>query len=114
MVRKMLTKYGTSYCSYFLHSSVRKSSACNAGDPGSIPGLEISPGEGNGNPLQYTCLENPMDREAWLVAVYDVARVRHDLATKPPPPLFTQFVNEITFHFVFIFFTLKKHVNVLS
>ena len=39
-----------------------KASACNAGDPGSIPGLKRSPGEGNGNPLQYSCLENPMDR----------------------------------------------------
>ena len=39
-----------------------KASAYNAGDPGSIPGLERSPGEGNGNPLQYSCLENPMDR----------------------------------------------------
>ena len=42
-----------------------KASACNAGDLGSIPGSRISPGEGNGNPLQYSCLENPMDREAW-------------------------------------------------
>ena len=42
-----------------------KASASNAGDPGSIPGLERSPGEGNGNPLQYSCLENPMDGEAW-------------------------------------------------
>ena len=39
-----------------------KVSACNAGDLGSIPGLGSSPGEGNGNPLQYSCLENPMDR----------------------------------------------------
>ena len=38
-----------------------KAFACNAGDPGSIPGLGRSPGEGNGNPLQYSCLENPMD-----------------------------------------------------
>ena len=38
---------------------------CNAGDLGSIPGLERCPGEGNGNPLQYSCLENPMDRGAW-------------------------------------------------
>ena len=38
---------------------------CNAGDPGSIPGWGRSPGEGNGNPLQDPCLENPMDREAW-------------------------------------------------
>ena len=42
-----------------------KASAYNAGDPGSIPGLERSPGEGNGTPLQYSCLENPMDGEAW-------------------------------------------------
>ena len=40
-------------------------SAYNAGDPGSIPGLEMSSGEGNGNPFQYSCLENPMDRGAW-------------------------------------------------
>ena len=45
------------------HSSVGKESACNAGDLGSIPGLGRSPGEGNGNPFQYSCLENPMDRE---------------------------------------------------
>ena len=42
-----------------------KVSACNAGDPGSIPGLGRSPGEGNGNPLQYSCLENSMDRGTW-------------------------------------------------
>ena len=42
-----------------------KVSVYNAGDPGSIPGLGKSPGEGNGNPVQYYCLENPMDRGAW-------------------------------------------------
>ena len=42
-----------------------KVSAYNAGDPGSIPELGRSPGEGNGNPLQYSCMENPMDRGAW-------------------------------------------------
>ena len=42
-----------------------KASAYSAGDPGSIPVLGRSPGEGNGNPLQYSCLENSMDREAW-------------------------------------------------
>ena len=45
--------------------SMGKVSACNAGDPGSIPGSGRSPGEGNGNPFQYSCLENPMDGEAW-------------------------------------------------
>ena len=44
------------------------------------------PGEGNGNPLQYSCLENPMDRGACKASVHGVARVGHDLATKPPPP----------------------------
>ena len=49
----------------FPGGSDSKASAYNAGDPGSIPGLGRSPGEGNGNPLQYYCLENPMDRGAW-------------------------------------------------
>ena len=66
------------------HSSVGKELACNAGDLGSIPGLGRSPGEGNGNPLQYSCLENPMDRGALKATVYRVVRVGHDLATKPP------------------------------
>ena len=51
----------------FPSGSERKQSACNAEDPGSIPGLERSPGEGNGNPLQYSCLENSMDRGTWWV-----------------------------------------------
>ena len=67
-------------------SSVGKESVCNAGDPGSIPGSGRPPGEGNGNPLQYSCLENPMNRGAWWATVRGVARVGHDLATKPPPP----------------------------
>ena len=46
----------------FPHNSVGKSSACNTGDPGLIPGSGRSPGEGNGNPIQYSRLENPMDR----------------------------------------------------
>ena len=48
-------------------SSVGKESACNTGDQSSIPGLERSPGEGNGNPLQYSCLEYLMDRGIWWV-----------------------------------------------
>ena len=48
-------------------------SACSAGDPGSIPGSERSPREGNGNPLQYSCLENSVDREAWQAPVHGVA-----------------------------------------
>ena len=51
-----------------------KASACNAGDLGSIPGLGRSPGEGNGNPLQYSCLENPRDGGAWWAAVSGVSQ----------------------------------------
>ena len=50
-----------------------KESACSAGDPGSIPGLGRSPGEGNGNPLQYSCLGNSMDRGTWWATVHGVA-----------------------------------------
>ena len=53
-----------------------KALACNAGDVGLTPGLGRSPGEGNGNPLQYSRLENPRDREAWWAAVYVVAQSR--------------------------------------
>ena len=63
-------------------SLVSKKSACNAGDPGSIPGSTRSPGGGNGNPLQYSCLENPMNGGAWQAIVHGIARVRHDLVTK--------------------------------
>ena len=49
----------------FAGGSDGKASAYNAGDPGSVPGSGRSPGEGNGNPLQYSCLENPMDGGAW-------------------------------------------------
>ena len=53
-----------------------KVSACNAGDPGSIPGSGRSSGEGNGSPLQYSCLENPMDRGTWWATVHGVAKSR--------------------------------------
>ena len=69
----------------FARSSVGKESACNAGDLGSSPESERSPGEGNGNPRQYSCLEKPMNRGAWWATVNGVARVGHNLATKPPP-----------------------------
>ena len=65
----------------FPHSSIGKESASNAGDLGSIPGSGRSPGEGNGNPLQYSCLENPTDRGGWRAAVHGVTRVGHDLVT---------------------------------
>ena len=62
-----------------------KESAGNAGDLGLIPGLGRFPGEGNDNTLQYSCLENPMDRGAWQATAHGVARVRYNLVTKPPP-----------------------------
>ena len=68
-----------------------KESAFNAGgarDTGwmlDVPGSGRSPGVANGYPLQYSCLENPMDRGAWRATVHGLARVGHDLATKPPP-----------------------------
>ena len=63
------------------YGSAGKESACNAGDTedmGSIPGLGRFPEEGNGNPLQYSCLESPMDRGAGQATVHGLQRVRHD------------------------------------
>ena len=65
----------------FPPSSVGKESVCNAGDTGSIPGWGKSPGEGNGNPLQYSCLEKPVDRGTWWATVHGVARVGHNGVT---------------------------------
>ena len=69
-----------SYPRGFPGGSEDKASACNAGDPGSMPGLGRSPGEGNGNPLQYSCLENPMDRGAWQATVHRVAKSQTQLS----------------------------------
>ena len=60
--------------------SAAKESACNAGDLGSIPGSRRSPGEENDNPLQYSCLENPMDRDAWWATVHGVAKSQTQLS----------------------------------
>ena len=62
-------KYGCFPC-----GSAGKESACSTGDQGSIPGLGRYPGEGNGNPLQYSCPKNPMDRGAWQAIVHGVAK----------------------------------------
>ena len=65
-----------------------KDSTCSAGDAGSVPGSGRSPGEGNGNPLQYSCLGNPMDRGAWRAVVHSPQghkRVWHNLVTKQQP-----------------------------
>ena len=64
----------------FPDHSDSEESVCKAGDPGLIPRLGRSPVEGNGNPLQYSCLENLMDRGEWQATVHVVTRVRHNLA----------------------------------
>ena len=71
---KMILLFITLKISGFSGGSDGKESACNALDPGSITGLGRSPGEGNGNSLQYSCVENPMDRGAWQAAVHGVAK----------------------------------------
>ena len=60
----------------FPGGSVSKESASDAGDPDSISGWGRSPGEGNGNPLQYSCLENLMDRGAWWATIHGVTKSR--------------------------------------
>ena len=61
---------------YLFSASYSKESACNAGGPGLIPGSETFPGEGNGNPLQYSCLENFMDRRALWATVHEITNSR--------------------------------------
>ena len=61
-----------------LDGSAGEKSDCNVGDTGDVgstPGLKNSPGEGNGNPLQYSCLKNPMDRGGWQVTVHGVTKI---------------------------------------
>ena len=77
MIHRLLP--GTTQITGFPDVSVTKESACNAGDTGnmgSIPGSGRSPGEGNSNPLQYSCLENPMDGGAWQATVQRTAKRR--------------------------------------
>ena len=62
------------WCDRFPGGSDGKATSCNAGDLGSILGSGRSPGEGNGNPLPYSCLENPMDGGAWWATVHGVAK----------------------------------------
>ena len=75
------------------YSSLAAQSACDAGDTGLIPGLGRFPGEGNGNPLQYSCPENPMDREAWRATVHSHKSPTHLAAKSPPPPLYLEVLN---------------------
>ena len=66
----------THYHTGFPSGSEGKEPACNVGDPRSIPGLGRSPREGNGNPLQYSCLKNPMDSGAWQATIHGVTKSR--------------------------------------
>ena len=82
---KQIGAHLVEYKRSFIHSifpggSEVKASASNVRDMGSIPGSGRSPGEGNGNPLQYSCLENPMDGEAWWDTVHGVAKSRTRLS----------------------------------
>ena len=73
--QKQKTLFGHYFWNWaFTGGSDSKESACNAEDPSSIPESGRSPGEGNGNPLQYSCLENPMDRGAWQATAHGVAK----------------------------------------
>ena len=85
----------------FPGSSDGKASAYNAGDPGLIPGLGISPGEGNGNPLQYSCLENLMDGGAWCATVHGVAKSRTRLSDFTLLHFRVELVNNSSFFFFF-------------
>ena len=78
------------YWKGFPGGSDGEESACNVGDQGSILGSGRSPGEGNGNPLQYSCLENSMDREAWQATAHGVAKSQTNLSDKHTHRLETQ------------------------
>ena len=86
-IAKKYVIYWASRGSAVKNLPARQETTCNLGDVGSIPGSGRFPGEGNGYSLQYSCLENSMDRGPWRATVHGVARVGPDLATKPPPPI---------------------------
>ena len=81
-----------------------KASVYNAGDPGSIPGSGRSPGEGNGNPLQYSCLENPMDGGIWWAIVHEVTKSWTRLGD------FTHFTSPYIPKYNTVCFLLKKMI----
>ena len=80
-----------------------KASACNAGDPGSIPGLGRPAGGGHGNPPQHSCLENPMDRGAWWATVHGVTESRTQRRTLS---LSIMYMNTSPFNYLKAFFML--------
>ena len=88
-----------------MHIRIILESAYNTGDPGSISGLGKSSGGGDGSLLQYTCQENPMGGGTWQATVHGVARVGHDLVTKPLPPQIPRY---------FFFFTRAPDTFLMS
>ena len=88
-----------------------KNLPANAGDMGLIPGLGRLSGEGNGNPLQYSCLGNPMERGAWWATVRGVKRVRYNLGTKQQQKYFRQkkWVSALCFHSILETLSLIKY-----
>ena len=96
--RKTMPKNVQPTCTIDLIAQTVKASSYNAGDPGSIPGSGRSPGERNGNPLQYFCLENPMDGAAWWAAVHGVTKSR-------------TWLSDFTFFFLSLLFFLSLHTS---
>ena len=93
----------------FPGGSVVKEYACNAGDAGDIgliPGSETSPGEGHGNPFQYSCLENPMDRGAWWTAVHRV------IESEVTEHACTSFVCGFVYFYGFIYFYMGSYIYI--
>ena len=96
---------------------MRENLPANAGDMGSIPGLGRSPGAGNGNPLQYSCLGNLMHNGSWQATVHGAARVRHDLENKQQQQeIFTMydlwpFISFFPVFMLFIFLALLVRVH---
>ena len=80
-----------------------KNPPANAGDPGSIPVLRRSPGEGNGNPLQCSCLGNPMDSGVWGAAGHVVTKESHDLLIKTHKTHRTLYTLQLTFSRIVFF-----------
>ena len=101
------------------NGSGSKVSACNAGDPGSISGLGRSPGEGDGNPLQHSCLENPMDGGAWQATVHGVPKsgtrlsdFTHSLTHSKPRSTFLIFILAVCQYVTLLMFhSLKIYVS---
>ena len=93
----------------FPGSSVGTEAACSAGDLDSIAGSGRSPGEANGNPLQHSCLEYPMDRGPWGTIVHRVTRVGHDLTIKPRQRVYFAVVTLKASKILIIFYLWSVH-----